>query len=519
MEQNVVKRLWSPVMVLPLAICTPFAYLWANNWYAFSDIDLVFCAAVVACAATVTGVFVFIAKRIFNKLLRSSSAWRLGYALLATLTVLLIAFFGYNTFQALSADRKILAVILILAITIANLIVLFTKFKLLNTFLLVSILLSFGNGLVNWAYDEINQNPAAPLNLNVNLKNKPNIYLYILESFNDLGLMNTVYGVETDAFKSFLDSREFVTYKNVYSNSTNTLLSLMDLFSMRLYSAEEKGNQDVAKIARDTIGGGEGNTAFRILHENGYNVIFVTKGDPYYFHRKGSFIDQTDLDSHFPNWKNFRPIASANPLLLKAMNKWKRLIKLETAVDWGLDKARGNAPYLLYFKGGSLHSSGEPYSWKQADEWVASGRYKKWTEISLKDSMPLLDQIIEQDPDSIIILMGDHGAARYRYIWSSDGSAAKTNENFVNSGISGEEIAKDLSNIFLAVRIGSTGQDISNDEVMSPVNLFLHIFAYLSNQESLLEQRAASTTSLGSLLLVRDGKALEEWEQVPNSLR
>jgi hypothetical protein len=127
-------------------------------------------------------------------------------------------------------------------------------------------------------------------------------------------------------------------------------------------------------------------------------------------------------------------------------------------------------------------------------------------------SLELIDRIRAKDPNAIIVIFGDHGAWRYRKVWSLD---ADPNRAFERAGVSSQSMALDLFGTMIAIYSNGRCDDYVY-EYMTPVNIMPTIFACLANQRGLLERRADDIAifPLGKtlFLVARNGQPLPRWE-------
>ncbi len=395
-----------------------------------------------------------------------------------------------------------------LSIFIANALVILIGFKPVNLFFIFWILIS----CVTSAWQTLfNSPPVSDIaNISVDMMKRPNIYLFVLESYNDMSMMDSIYNIDTSGFRHFLDQNDFVVYNNVYSNHSYTLGTLSDIFGMSLYQSDIRGKfDDVHRSARDLIGGDKKNIALDVLKKNGYYTSMVTRDDPYYIFGEGQNLDKSDIDKSFFARKNLKPIYDWLPSIRRITdpeiyNQYNAPLEKYLWPMW--EDARKNQPFFLYFKGGANHAQGA--SWKNVDVWME--KYKDFVEKSNQQIEKITKKIIESDPEALVILIGDHGSRRFNSINSLQ---VKTDINMTikRRGGVAENVAKDYSNIFMAVRTGRSRTNISYGYVLSPVNLFHHVFAYLGDKPDILKNRARSLTNINGFIAVCNGVPLASW--------
>jgi hypothetical protein len=121
-----------------------------------------------------------------------------------------------------------------------------------------------------------------------------------------------------------------------------------------------------------------------------------------------------------------------------------------------------------------------------------------------------------EDKEALVILVGDHGAWLHRDCWV--GAGPDFNENMRRNGFDPKDVARDLFEVFLAIRWPQP----QPKHPLSHVNLFREVFANLSGQADIGKHQAAqdsymrgSGTSDGEkqvMLAVKEGVLLSAWE-------
>ena len=529
------KKMASPAWTLPLAMLAPVIFMWSKNWfmYSFQELSVSFLLLIFVC------LLVFVAGKVVHSLLGNKINKKLKYFWRFVLCVLflgvLLVFLEFPLRELFAPEYFLQGIILVYSVAIffSYLIVMKRGFLPINFFLLFWLSLSIGTGLysvastVLWGVTP----PHESEDEHIVLKNRPNIYFFLLESYHDPKTMYEIYGIDTDPLRTWLSSRDFFVYENVYSNSHATLSSMMNIFGMRLNAAKEMGNNDVDPAGRKLIGGGPGNNVYRILKENGYHVAYLTfdtENPFYYFHTKGKYLDETDID--FGVALSLRPLSELSPFLHRgyfercrkqtegrAVNNLlpKYQKKLIDNIRMVMEESKDKMPLFIGFKPGAMHTPFDgSYTWRQKNEWVLGGRYQEAVRRGNQEIFEIADFIIEKDPSAIMIFIGDHGSWRLRGIWNDavKGDIASLDALLKQHDESLDTLASDIYGTLLAIRMPGGG-DISNGLPMSHVNLFRHVFAALADSadpdisRAILERRAPSESgsNLLGFKLVKDG--------------
>jgi hypothetical protein len=560
------KAIASPAWTLPLAILAPVIFMGSNNWfmYSFQEIFVSFLVVLMACMLVfMVGKFAYPWFEMFEKKagfsvrcwfagfsfsLRISGVfkkplWHFIFCALFAGVLLVFLELSFRVFFAPEYFRRKIIVICFITAVLLYFITIKSGFKSIRLFLVIWLFLSAGSGLYSFTSAALRERVIFDESEHIVLKERPNIYLFLLESYHDLKSMREIYGIDTEPLQSFVSSHGFIIYENAYSCRASTLASMIDIFSMgsgRAQTIEE--DSDIDPFGRNLIGGGSGNQVYRILKENNYYTTYLAVGGwpewPfYYFSKKGKYLDETDIDLKFRLNSSLRPLYELFPSLDRLMKIRKTSVELiplgggkkRRFIEKGstdniqlkyrnslidnirvvMEESKSKMPFFLGFKAGALHT---PYEWHQKDTWVSSGKYQEAVRKGNQEIFEIVDLIVEKDPSAVIVLIADHGPSRLARIWSGavSGDIASLDALLKQRGESLDTLASDLYGVFLAIRIPGKG-DISNGLPMSNVNVFRHIFAALADNadpdvgRAILQRRVPSESNLHGITLVKDG--------------
>jgi hypothetical protein len=533
----------SPALTLLLSFIVPISFSWGINWYIFDPKGLLFALLIVLSIGFLIFTVASFAFSIFKK--RTTQVSRRVILLVGLLfslfTIELFCFFLQPTLFAAVPDPRWKRILLTHIIPLIIFISIFYKYGLkpINTFLLIFL----GISIFTTTYDIVirdNIEKTDSSNIADNISNsdakifefsnvtdfndykidvKPNIYLFFLESYHSLDIQKHIYGIDTSSIEEYIKNNKFTNYGKIYSNSPATLLSMADTFLMSSVAHYARGNSDVDPFIRNLIGGNEYNLLFKLLKSNNYTTILITQSE-YFGTQKGIYLDKSDIfvssgDNFYKDYiaKAIYPISLLNSRLAFLNDELKQFVgkfhgNLFTRVKHAFELGKQNKkPFFVYFKGGAQHTpSGGSYTWKNKQAWLDSKDYEKSIHRGNQQLMEICDFILENDPQSIIILIGDHGARLYRAANGSAQNMSELYENLEKRDISAEMFCNDTFGVFLAVRLpnGETA-DISKGKAMSHVNLFRHIFAYLNQDETILKTRVPSNSYFRNMVLVNEG--------------
>jgi hypothetical protein len=532
----------SPALTLLLSFIVSISFSWGINWYIFDPKGLIFAVLIMLSIGFLIFAAASLAFSIFKKRITqvSKSVILLVGLLFSLFTIELFCFFLQPTLFAAVPDPRWKRILLTHIIPLTIFISIFYKFGLkpINIFLLIF----FGISIVTTTYDifirdNIEQSDSSSKADNISNSDaeifefsnvihfndykidvKPNIYLFFLESYHSLDIQKDIFNIDTSSIDEYIKNNKFTNYGKIYSNSPETLLSMADTFLMSSAAHYARGNSDAQPFIRNLIGGNEYNVLFKLLKYNNYSTILITQSE-YYGTQKGIYLDESDIfvSSGHNFYKDYiakalYPISLLNSRLTFLNDKLKQFEKkfhgtLFTRVKQAFELGKQNKkPFFVYFKGGADHTpSTSSYTWKNRQAWLDSKAYEKNIHSGNQQLMKICDFILENDPQSIIILIGDHGAWLTRAAEGTAQNIAELYENLEKRGISAEMFCNDRFGVFLAVRLpnGETA-DISKGKAMSHVNLFRHIFAYLNQDDSILKMRVPSNSYFRNMVLVNE---------------
>ncbi len=398
----------------------------------------------------------------------------------------------------------------------------------------------------------------------VQFTTRPNIYLFLLESFHSRDVLKKVYDIDTLQFSNKLVAEGYSLYDPVYANYYATLFSTASLFRMdHSFYAEDRGKIDINIKTSKLISGGPGNNALDILKINGYSVAYIHSINGIYRY-KNSKIDYTNLN--FPFGGLFKPIYDIEALMIQLIRpmfrlnnnfrEWVRTVfiqqprvanlkssSLEKTSDARLHElmthiiksSKTSQPVFrfIYWIGAAHTDSriGSISDQKIKLEYAASWKLE-YRDIVQKAEVEILDvvQNIEKyDPGALVILIGDHGAwLKGRMIEDKNKNSTSLDElkaYAAEFGFSLADLTKDVSSVFLAIK-WPKGVNVPVGQPVSHVNLFRLIFSALSNDETFMLDAVPNTSYFLVPGLkprvyntVREGVVLDDWQLFEKSTK
>jgi len=455
--------------------------------------------------------------------IRRTPATRVLASLLASgLTLLLLQ----STLSSLSLPPPFLVVILASLVAISGLVAAAESgMQMLNTLLLVMLALAS----VEWARDSWRSADGGAaswnevdkkLNEKIQFISKPNVYLVHLESYSNEIAMREIYGFENRQFLEALEQRRFTIYPNHFSNHAYTMTSIATLFAMRHHHFRVAlGNMDGVGI-RDMVGGKLYNPVLDVFKRNGYEAQIIHQSD--YMFIRGAALSYAYPRRTAAKVFEIYQIDQLNDLLARIFTSYapaargSRVDSIaafanlnETLKERVWEAATSSNPYFSFLAPMGTQHSNANKSWDElagfVDEYPA--RIAKANPTFLE----LFDWIIENDPEAVVIVYGDHGASRYRGIENGEGDF---NETLAKRGLSAETFALDRFGTMLAIRFPNG--DPSLFENTSPVNLFRILFSALAEDPTILETMAPNESYVRRnkkfYVGVREGRPLAAWQ-------
>lgn len=513
----------SPILLASLVGLYPAIFHASKNWFAYTASQLlllVVCTPLATLGLGIAAIWLTgaVERRVGGS--RRVAARRGVFAALACagLTTLLKA--------SIFAQPERLAwiiVALMLVIALVCAVVAATGLRLLNTMILVMALAALGDwGLTysrahRWGYEAWYASSRSEF-ANVEFKKRPNVYALVMESYQSPEATKTIYDFDNQAFVDELGKRDVKVYSSYFSNYYWTLASLSSTFAMQHhYYQHAMGNGD-AFGARELIGGILYNPVLDVFQRNGYRIQYILSCD--YPFRAGdqltyafpprtkakvfevyqnALLDRV-LSATFTNY-----ISSDARVDQVRSNKFKVILRRRLQVVAG-----GSTPHFTLLKPLATHHSPNGSTWTDLAYFELA--YPESLVQNTKVFLPIVDAIIESDPEAVILMFGDHGAKRYRGFLA--GRAERMHEVFASEGVPARTFALDGFGAFLGVRYPG-----GNPDELAPhsaVNLFRRLFASLAGDPRMLERSAADVSFFqeGEALFAaaRDGRPLDAWE-------
>ncbi|MGH1387735.1 sulfatase-like hydrolase/transferase [Kordia sp.] len=292
-------------------------------------------------------------------------------------------------------------------------------------------------------------------------KTFPNIYVIQPDGYANFNeLAKDPYNFQNGEFESYLKNSGFKLYKNFRSNYTSTVLSNGSMFSMNHHY---KGEQLFG--AREVIAGE--NPVIETLKNNEYKTFLFMENPYLLLNRPEIKYDYCNFDMEEVPWFGIGAFGKRKKLLqplvetIKKQQGKRSFYFIEKIVPGHISTFKSAS------KGKEIERKNYLRQLKYANDWL-----KEITEL-----------IIKNDPNSLIIIAADHGG----YVGLDYTKALfqkQTDEKIVYSAFSAA----------LAIKWPNNAVPSYDVQLKTPVNLFRTVFAYLGDNEALLQNKQEDTS-------------------------
>jgi len=513
--------------LLPLfAVLYPTVFALSNNWYSIGERKILWLLA----ASIVAGLAILLLVEVSVALLRLALAaaglaaahtWaartRAVLLSVASIAVLFILLDGTLT----KALRGAIAVgaALIVCILLTAWLLLRGGQKYVNG-LLATLILASGLGWL-WSWGEVKLlAPAsarflaerAPFEL-ARFAVKPNIYLFIYDAYGSRDVYGKLFNFDNSAHYRALEERRF-KIAHTFSNYYATWPTALGVFIGAHHYYRMSEGVDDTKLGRSIMAGLARNPVLDTLRDNGYRVQYI-HGIDYFVTEQGT------LDYLFPQEPLYAALRiygsplfnsiAGNELVFAGRRSLAE--QTSTLLSRLPERPHGDSPPWFTFAhvGLPTHSRTD-ITWKELGDFE-----REFVERTIKANehmLDLIDRIRAKDPSAVIVIIGDHGAWRYRKVWMLDRDPHRA---FEQAGVTTETVALDLFGTMIAVHSNGLCDDYIYSTI-TPINVMRAVFACLAGDRSVLEERPEdiSIFPLGRDLLrvAQDGRPLPRWEKI-----
>ncbi len=353
---------------------------------------------------------------------------------------------------------------------------------------------------------------------------RPNIYIVYLESYMSSHTLRTTYNYNNTSFENALMEKGFKVYDNHYSHAAFTKGSLLSLFLMNEnVFTQFAGSGDVISNAHTIISGGVNNLLFNFLKKNEYSISTYYDSQDYYIKSHGKLLDHAiaDIDNSYLN-----VLESIAPRLLRVVNYLNKSLLNKSENYTYMDiypktfkhiekiATMTNPSFFLIKPLNKLHIDVTALGKNDYQKWISSGEYQRNINQNNEELLSLVNVIEKNDPDALVILLGDHG---HRYtLLATFGEVchltlAHLKKKYPKLGMTSQEIVDDMYSVFCAIKMPkNTKRKEFLDSPFAYSDLFKHIFAALDDNPAFLKHKSKNISfDFSGHILVRDHKPVE----------
>jgi hypothetical protein len=337
----------------------------------------------------------------------------------------------------------------------------------------------------------------------VRLQSTPDVYLIVAEAYPSRPALQAVYGCDNDVFYRQLNELGFKVNHDFFSNYNHTLSSMPSLFGMEHHF----GTLNLGNL--DSLGGR------RMLEARDYNpVIDIFRTNHYkiqYLHEVNSLLPNgADVDLCLPApslWYGLNAFLRQTENPADGPTKSETIASLKNRLT-AMDLRSG--PYFTFiYLNHPGHSPSRVKDRTREGINKTLGEFRTTYETRVESANRLLldltQLIISRDPDSIIIIIGDHGSWGFRLKEDAQGNSVPM-----------PLFILDRFGVLAAMYAPNGLSDrIVTGEIKSHVNLFRHVFAYLSGDREILSTMAPDHAFENEMIMaIEDGKILDNFVKI-----
>ena len=481
------KKLPAWIWTLPLCPFVPALFLWANN-VAYYPIASIFASILfITIASSICFFFLYLISRKIdtqNKIIQF-----LFFSFYCLFCGFVICALGFSTIHGLFYDYRFY--ILGSFPVLLTLIIYKIGFRIFNCLLVVQLSVSILLFCFNYGTDK-QLTPAQESTVaNIpSFKNKPNIYYFLCESYHNLDYVKEVFGYDSTEFLDNVKKYGYTVYNNIYSNSSYTLGTLTNIFTMSTNSSPNSSSLalDASSWEKSVIGGGNGNKLLEILKQNGYETSMYFKGSTYYFKSKGKFLDYTDVS--FGVRDLFQPIEGTNVMMPYFLDLIFPFFNNSPCVEQNSlnilknhlirTKKSSKPQFFAHRLDKTNHTPSVGYNFKQRKDFIYSHFYQNGIAAGNAEIVEIIKTIEKYDPNSIVIFLGDHGAWTYRG-FSLNLDLISLNQELRKENVSFSMFIDDMFYVFAAIKLPSYMTPLTQ---FSAANIFSQIFNQIKTPSS-----------------------------------
>ena len=338
--------------------------------------------------------------------------------------------------------------------------------------------------------------------------NKHNIYILFLESLHSKKALQELYNIDDMGLSEFLEENQFRVFSRSCSNIFTTKYSLNTILNMKSESWVEFE---------------EAPLAFRWLKALGYEINLIDCGLYAFSH----YIPWCDyFNFSMPNWvekiyEYFLPFFLQSSVLNKFTKDYD---PFTDSADFGsiyksfLNRLHRKYKSLCFYivRFGIFHIDFKASNWRERK--VFCERYINQYQKTVPHIKTVITDILSNDPNSYIVVVGDHGAGSWIRSWVGKG---EFNDNMRKNGVEPATVAQDLTGILFAIHLPDG--KLLEDKAITPSNIFPILLKHSGVSDEYLPDPVTNFSYYDldneAFLIAKDCEGLKNWEIYTHSAR
>lgn len=293
---------------------------------------------------------------------------------------------------------------------------------------------------------------------NAVFKKKPNIYLIQPDGYvNFSELKRGYYQVDNSEFESFIEENNFKNYPEFRNNYASTLSSNSATFMMKHHHYNKGSDFSEGINAREVII--SKNSVLSVLKKNGYLTHYISE-KPYLL------VNRPKMGYDYCNF-SYDEI----PYLSTGFSDRRDIVEpLKEYMTQNTDKAK--FIFIEFFNPGHIANREVATLGKEKEKEAWIGSLQR-ANVTLEK---LISQIKEKDPNSLILMMADHGG--YVGMDYAQETAIKTQDR---------DLIYSMFSSQLSIHWPDGNAPKIDEHMVSAVNVFRVLISYLSENDTYLE--------------------------------
>ena len=243
--------------------------------------------------------------------------------------------------------------------------------------------------------------------------NLPNVYLLIFDEYAGFEQMEKYYGYDNAELKNFLSENNFNVSKNSHNEWYATAVCISNLVNLDYVVSPGMAEADAESIRKN-------GRLFFLMQELGYNVQVVEIGD--FFGQYSPTRNASNTNAGTINGETLEDLLFKRTVIYPFLQGYSNasvadIVNLcEYMAD--SDNIPQNPTFTIFYvcfphqpfladENGNRLPYNACFNWENDEYYL--GQYKYSTKLMIK----ILENLVDNDPDSIIFVQSDHGARAY----------------------------------------------------------------------------------------------------------